>query len=127
MKFHRCEQVKIIMASNFGELEKRFNTSMMELSGKSPRREILEPTVWAIFYTEEYYEPETDEEQREIDGTELNCSDCPYFRLILNQDGTERRTTKKAKCALWNCTIYKTSKAKAGCYGKLAELQEGGE
>lgn len=127
MKFHSCEQTKILTAANWGELEKKFNVVMMELSGKRPTREILEPNVWAIFYTEEYYEPETEQEERELDGTELECKDCEFFRLILNNDGTEKMTTKKAKCDLWHCAIYKTSKAKAGCYGKLEQLRNGGE
>lgn len=127
MKFHSCEQTKIITAANWGELEKRFNVTMMELSGKRPTREILEPNVWAIYYTEEFYEPETEDEVREMQGTELHCRDCEYFNLILNADGTERMTTKKAWCSLWNCKIYKTDVAKAGCYGKIEKMREGGE
>ena len=127
MKFHRFEQTRIITATDYGELEKKFNLLMMELSGKKPVREILEPNVWAVFYNEEYYEPETEHEERELDGTELECKDCAFFRLILNADGTERKTTKKAKCELWHCAVYKDGKAKPGCYAKLEQLKEGGE
>ena len=127
MKFHKCDQTKIITAANWGELEQKFNTAMMELCGKNPVREILEPNVWAIFYTEEYYEPDTEDEQRDLEGTELHCIDCEFFRLTLNADGTERMTTKKGRCTLWNCAVYKTGVAKAGCYGKLEKIREGGE
>lgn len=127
MKYHSYEQTKIITAANWSELEKRFNVAMMELSGMHPKREILEPNVWAIFYDEEFYTPDTVEEQRELEGTELHCIDCEYFRLTLNADGTEKMTTKKGRCTLWNCAVYKTGVAKAGCYGKIEKIREGGE
>lgn len=124
MRYHEYEQVKIITAEGFRELEEKFNTAMIKLSRQRPRREIIDSKTWAIFYTEFFEEAETEMEQRELDGTELECKNCEYYRMILNYDGTEKMTTKKARCELWGCTIYKTGKAKPMCYERLKEVEK---
>ena len=125
MKYSRYEQVRIVTADSFAEMEQKFNETMIELSHYRPHREILAPNAWAIFYTEEVETAETISERHELEHTEIQCRNCEYYELILNKNGTENRATKHAKCKLWGCTILKKDVAKDMCYEKFE--QKGGQ
>ena len=125
MKYSTFEQVRIISADSFAEMEQKFNEAMIELNRMRPRREILEPYAWAIFYTDEVQIPETISEEHELAKTEIHCVDCRFFDLILNRDGTENRATKHARCRKWECSIFKDDTAKDMCYRFFAK--EGGK
>ena len=43
MKYSRYEQVRIISADSYAEMEQKFNETMIELSHYHPHREILAP------------------------------------------------------------------------------------
>lgn len=124
MKYSRYEQVRIISADSYAEMEQKFNETMIELSHYHPHREILAPNAWAIFFQEEVYVAETVSERHELDNTEIKCQECEYYELILNKNGTENRATKRARCKLWGCMIMKKDTAKDICYERFE--QKGG-
>ncbi len=125
MKYSTFEQVRIISADSFAEMEQKFNEVMIDLNRMNPRREILEPHAWAIFYTDEVQIPETISEEREMSNTVIHCEDCRFYDMILNRDGTENKATKHARCRKWECMILKTDTAKDMCYRFFAK--EGGK
>lgn len=126
MRSSSYDQFAIVRADSASLFEKQLNDEIYRLRDNNPVVKFSEsiPLYAQIKYRIDENKPETIAEASEVEGVRFVCSQCPYFKAPLKDDGTEDKRCKYGDCE--HAELGRTFKASKAC-DKLFELiKEGG-
>lgn len=91
------QQFAIVAGDSAQTLTDRLNEKLFELRDKNPTV-TFEGMIARIMYEEREADPESLEEEYELQGVRISCQDCPFFSPILKADGTVDGRIKYGDC-----------------------------
>ena len=97
MKHDSYLQFIIVKDDDPEVLSDMLNEKLRELAGKSPEV-TFEGMIARISYKQYITTPEDIQDEYAIKGVRLTCQDCPFFRPLLNKNGSINRTAKRGDC-----------------------------
>lgn len=97
MRRKSYQQFAIVAADSAQSLTEQLNAKLVELRDKDPKV-TFEGLIARIEYEEEFNKCEDLIDEYEEKGVRLNCQDCPFFKPLLNKNGTINRAAKRGDC-----------------------------
>ena len=97
MRRESYQQFAIVAADSAQSLTEQLNAKLFELKGKRPNV-TFEGFIARIEYFEEYSKCEDLIDEYAEQGVRLTCQDCPFFKPLLNKNGTVNRAAKRGDC-----------------------------
>ena len=115
MKNSFYEQQVTILEDSAQVFDQRLNEEIYRLRNYHPKvvRSESIPLYAHIKYTIDEAMPESISEASEINGVRFTCSQCPYFRPILKEDGTVDKRHRYGDCHY--ARMGRTPKDAAAC------------
>ena len=97
MKHESYLQFVIVRNDDPETLSEMLNEKLRELAGKSPEV-TFEGMIARISYKEYITTPEDIQDEYALKGVRLHCQDCPFFKPLLNKNGSINRAAKRGDC-----------------------------
>ena len=119
MKCRSYQQFAIVAADSAQILTEELNAKLVELADKRPTV-TFEGLIARIQYEVSESDPENIEDEYELQGVNLTCQDCPYYKPILKADGTVDGRIKYGDCPYsMNGRAYRDSRVCSTLFHKL--------
>ena len=126
MRSSSYEQFAIVQADSAPIFEKQLNEEIFRLRDRNPVVKFSEsiPFYAQIKYIVNEETPETVAEASAVEGVRFVCSQCPYFKAPLKDDGTEDKRCKYGDCE--HTELGRTFKSSPACEKLYELIAEGG-
>ena len=123
MRCESYEQFAIVQGDTAKQLTEELNAELRHLKSKHPTV-TFEGLIARIAYTEDNVIPETLGDEYALEGVNLRCGACPYFKPFMKSDGTVDKRQKSGECKYAN--YGKTARDARAC-DRLFDLLNSGE
>ena len=122
MRYASYQQFAIVQGDTAQSLTEQLNTKLRELKDKRPTV-TFEGLIARIEYFEEVRQCEDLIDEYEEKGVRLRCQDCPFFKPLLNKNGSINRAAKRGDCRF--AAYGSTSRDRLACERLFKMLNNG--